>query len=403
MLFDKFSRREADIKALKTSVALLARVLYEYYNVKPIVLIDEYDTPIISAFQYGFHDEAQPFFSGFYGQALKGFDCLHQAMLTGIQRVVKESIFSQLNNVSVYTVLDEQYSGYFGLNEDETRKLLADYDLSLDERVKQKYNGYMFYQTEMYNPWSILNYADSGELTNYWLNTSTNYLVRQSITDAGEYFRKYFDRLIAEDTVEVAVDLACSFMELNHPDTLWGLLVNAGYITVLEQIDDLFMKTRIPNGEVKSEFLTIIADRANLQSRDLYKMFLCLTQKDMDGFMNIYREIVVNCTSFFDAKENAYHMLFLGMCITLNNIYKITSNIEAGLGRSDIRMESLFPERPHIIIEFKQGEDIEDLKEKALAQIMENNYCAGLKGEILCIGIAHNKKKCATSHSLKKI
>jgi hypothetical protein len=298
-IYDKLLHNAADIDELKISITLLERVLSCFYKTKPILLIDEYDTPIISSYEYGYHDALTTFFAGFYGQALKGSDFLQQAMLTGIQRVVKESIFSQLNNIEVYTVLDENYSGYFGFNEDETRELLEYYDLSLDERVKQKYNGYMFYKTEIYNPWSVLNYAKRKKLDNYWLNTSTNYLVRKSIAEAGDSFQKDFDKLIADGVAEVSADLSCSFTELKHPDTLWGLLVNAGYITALEQTDELFMMVRIPNGEVKSEFLRIIADMANLQSRDLAKMFNYLMQKDMDGFLNIYRELVINCTSFF--------------------------------------------------------------------------------------------------------
>jgi hypothetical protein len=395
MLHEKLLRREADINFLEMSITLLMRVLYNFYKIKPILLIDEYDTPIISGLEYGYHDRAKPFFSAFFGSALKDFDLLHQAMLTGIQRVIKESIFSQLNNVRVYTVVDERYCGYFGLNESETGELLAHYGLELNEPVKQKYNGYIFCKTEIYNPWSVLNYADTGNLESYWINTSTNYLVRKSIAEAGGYFRKHFDKLIACDTVKVAADLGCSFMELKNHATLWGLLINAGYITVLEKIDDAAMNVRIPNGEVRAEFTAIVADMANLSSMELMEMFRYLIEKDMDGFMEIYRELVLACTSYHDVKENAYHMLFLGMCITLRDIYKITSNIESGHGRSDIRMESLSPaERPHIIIEFKQGEDTDVLKEAALKQIMEKEYRAGLKGEILCIGIAHNIKKC---------
>jgi hypothetical protein len=400
MVYDKLLNNDADISVLEMSVELLERVLYEYYRIKPIVLIDEYDQPIISSYEYGYHDQLKAFFSGFYGAALKGQDCLHQAMLTGIQRVVKESIFSQLNNVRVYTVIDEQYSDYFGLHENETRELLAYYGLPLDEPVKQKYNGYLFYKTEMYNPWSVLNYADIGRLDNYWINTSTNYLVRQSISEANDYFHRDFDKLIADDIAEVSPDLGCSFIELKHNDTLWGLLVNAGYVTVLEQLDELFMKVRIPNGEVRSEFLRIVADRANVQSRDLQKMFKYLLQKNLDGFLDIYRELVISCTSYFDAKENAYHMLFLGMCVSLNNIYKITSNIESGYGRSDIRMESLSKERPHIVIEFKQGDEPDKLRQEALKQILDKKYYTGLTGEILCVGIAHNKKICSLAYKI---
>ncbi|MDR0220507.1 MAG: PD-(D/E)XK nuclease domain-containing protein, partial [Lachnospiraceae bacterium] len=186
-------------------------------------------------------------------------------------------------------------------------------------------------------------------------------------------------------------------------DTLWGLLINAGYLTVTEVIDDNYMTVRIPNGEVRREFQTIISERAHFKNRDLDDMFGFLLAKDLDGFMKIYRKLVLGCTSYHDAKENAYHMLFLGMSFMLRELYKITSNIESGHGRSDITMESLdSAARPHIIIEFKQGADVEKLKTEALDQIIENEYHAGLAGEVLCIGIAHDIKKCELVHKTVK-
>lgn len=401
--YEKMLQGSVDHFLLEGSIELLEIVLYRYYQIRPVVLIDEYDQPIISSYEYSYNDQVKNFFSGFYGAALKGQDSLHQAMLTGIQRVVKESIFSQLNNIRVYTVIDERYSDYFGLNTDETGELLKYYGLELDEQVKQRYDGYVFYRTEMFNPWSVLSYADSGILKNYWINTSTNYLIRKSISEASGIFIKDFDRLITDGEAVVSADLGCSFIELEHRDTLWGLLINAGYITVIDSSDEYFMKVRIPNGEVRSEFQKIIADRANVQSKDLQIMFQYLLKRDIDNFMEIYRELVISCTSYFDAKENAYHMLFLGMCISLNNLYRITSNIESGHGRSDIRMESLSKERPHIIIEFKQGEDIDTLKDEALEQILENKYYSGLNGDILCLGIAHSKKNCSIAHKMRSM
>ncbi|MCL2059959.1 MAG: ATP-binding protein, partial [Oscillospiraceae bacterium] len=358
MIFEMLLNRNIDLDFLEIAILTLEQTVYEHYKIKPILLIDEYDQPIMSSFEYGYHDRMGLFFSGFYGAALKGQDCLHLALLTGIQRIAKESIFSQLNNIKVYTVIDKQYSDYFGLTIAETKELLSDYGLDLDESVKQKYDGYLFGNTEIYNPWSLLYYAETGELKNYWINTSTNALIRKSIAEANHLFHKGFDMLIEDGIAKISADLECSFIELNHYDTLWGLLINTGYITVLEQINELFMIVRIPNGEVRSEFMRIIASQANVQSLDLHRMFQYLLEGEMDGFVEVYRELVISCTSYFDAKENAYHMLFQGMCISLNNLYKIKSNIESGVGRSDIVMESLSADRPHIIIEFKQGEAV---------------------------------------------
>jgi len=398
LIYDKLLTNNINTDFLSISIATLEQAVFEYYKIKPILFIDEYDQPIMSSYDSGYHDRMGFFFSGFYGAALKGQDCLHQALLTGIQRIAKESIFSQLNNISVYTVTDKYYSNFFGLTSFETEELLSCYGVAFNEAVKLKYNGYLFGETQIYNPWSILCYARSGELKNYWINTSTNAMIRKSIANADYLFHKGFDMLIEDGTAKISADLECSFIELNNYDTLWGLLINSGYITVIEQINELFMIVRIPNGEVRSEFMRIIASQANVQSLDLHRMFQYLLEGDMDGFVEVYRELVISCTSYFDVKENAYHMLFLGMCISLNNLYKIKSNVESGSGRSDIIMESLSAGRLHIIIEFKQGEAVDALKEEALQQILDNQYYSTLHGEILCIGIAHDKKKCSISH-----
>ena len=228
-------------------------------------------------------------------------------------------------------------------------------------------------------------------------------MVKKSIAEAGDFFRGYFDKLIAEGTVKVSVDLECSALELKKHATLWGLLVNAGYLTVTERMDGNFMTLRIPNGEVKNEFIDIVAERTKFESQDLFMMFGFLLNKDMEGFIEIYQKIVMSCTSYYDAKEYAYHMLFLGMCVSLGNLYKITSNVESGRGRSDIKMDSLTDGRSHIIIEFKQGTDINRLKKKVLSQIINQRYYDGLRGEVLCIGIAHNKKECGVSHEIVNI
>ena len=397
-LYEKLFSDKIERQFLEISLSLLEEVLTEYYKITPVVLIDEYDQPIVSSYEFGYHDELKTFFSGLYGSALKGQDCLHQALLTGIQRVVKESIFSQLNNVRTYTVVSNYYSNYFGFTEEETEKLLADYDLTLNEDVKQQYNGYLFGRTEVYNPWSILNYARDNELNSYWINTSTNALIRESLNNADKLFKKNFDELIINGEVRVRANLECSIAELKSNEALWGLFINAGYATVTGKFGSVIYRIRIPNGEVREEFMSIIAEQANISVVGLQEMFQCLFERDTDSFMKIYSELVITCTSHFDAQENAYHMLFLGMCISLNKLYKITSNIEAGHGRSDICMESLTNGRPHIIIEFKQGEDIEKLKSEALQQILDRKYYNGLNGEVLCIGIAHNKKKCSLAY-----
>ena len=398
LIYSKLVKHEIGRDFIELSVVALEQAVYEYYKVKPILLIDEYDQPMMSSFEHGYNSKLKDFFAGFYGSALKGQDSLHQALLTGIQRIAKESVFSQLNNIKVYTVLDKRYSEYFGLTHDETQELLMCYGLALDDDVKRKYDGYVFGETEMYNPWSLLYYAETSVLKNYWINTSSNYLIHESIRGADSLFREDFEKLISEGKARVVANLEVSFTELGHRYTLWGLLINTGYLTVDGHADGFYYDVRIPNGEVRSEFAWILADQGNFRGEVLHDMFRRLMDRDMEGFMMIYSDLVISCTSYYDAKENAYHMLFLGMCITLIDLYKITSNIESGHGRSDITMESLSVDRLHIIIEFKQGEDIEGLKDEALRQILDNRYYSGLSGEVLCIGLAHDKKRCAIAH-----
>lgn len=376
------------------SIQMLTQLVKDSYGISPILLIDEYDQPIMSSHEYGYHDQLGQFFSNLYGSAMKGNPALGQALLTGVQRVAKESVFSQFNNARVYTVLHKTYASYFGLTAEETEQLLADYGLKMDESVRRKYDGYRFGDIEMYNPWSILNYADLGSLDNYWINTSSNYLVKMALKKADRRFWEKLEQLIAGKEIAVWITLETSYVERDSNYSLWGLLVNSGYLTAIRRIDQNTVVVRIPNDEVMSEFQMLIAELSGIDGLDLQQMLSCLLNKDMDLFLSLYQDTVLSCTSYMDARENAYHMLFLGMCITLRGSYKVTSNLEAGYGRSDITLQSVSPKNINVILEFKQGENIDQLKEEALKQILDNQYYTGLTGEVLCVGIAHDKKRC---------
>lgn len=245
---------------LSSALLDLTRVVYEFYHIRPILLIDEYDQPIMSSYEYGYHEQLGPFFSNLYGSAMKGNPALGQALLTGVQRVAKESIFSQFNNARVYTVLHKQYAPYFGLTVPETSSLLSDYGLELDGNVRRKYDGYRFGGIEMYNPWSILNYADMGSLDNFWINTSSNYLVKKALREADTRFWEKFDELASGKEIPVWLTLETSYLERNSSYSLWGLLVNSGYLTALKRIDANTAMVRIPNDEVMSEYQMLIAE-----------------------------------------------------------------------------------------------------------------------------------------------
>lgn len=241
---------------LSSALLDLTRILYEFYGIKPILLIDEYDQPIMSSYEYNYHEQVGAFFSNFYGSAMKGNPSLEQALITGVQRVAKESIFSQFNNPQVYTVIDKEYAPYFGLNEEETRTLLEAYGLELNEEVRKMYDGYQIGGTHMYNPWSILNYAKKGRLENYWVKTSANFLVKSALKGADRNFWNTFDELILGKAAAVWITLDTSFAERESLFSLWGLLVNAGYLTVTEWMDAKTSVVKIPNDEVMDELLS---------------------------------------------------------------------------------------------------------------------------------------------------
>ena len=338
---------------LQDAIYTISRLLYQHYHKKAIILIDEYDTPMISAYEQGYYEEIHDFFSSLYGSALKDNPYLERAMLTGIHRIAKENIFSGLNNLDVCTVMDDQYSQYFGLMPEETEALLAYYDLPLDEAV-------------------------------------------QAMLHANQDVREDFELLLSDGAVRVPVDLQTSFFELEQSATLWGLFLNSGYLTVkMGSESGELQAVRIPNQEVMISFRKIIERYGGFQADSLSRLFDALQCKDMERFKRSYEQIILTCTSFHDGSgENAYHMLFLGMCVYLSNSYEIQSNVERGHGRADIVLKAKRPGRANYIFEFKQGEDIERLAKEAMEQIHEKAYYAGLSGETILLGIAHNLKHC---------
>ena len=401
---------QVDTGLFKKSLTNLIQTVSIFYGQHPILLIDEYDQPLINSHVKGFREDfSEDIFADFLGEALKGNEHLGQNLLTGIQRIAKESIFSKLNNFSVYTVGDEKYAPYFGLTETETRKALADHGMLYDEEVKRYYDGYFIGGCDIYNPWSILNYIDRKKLRPYWANTSTNGLIKEAIPKADKRFHLDFERLILDEEIRVSSNLETAFVELATPQTLWGLLVNAGYLTVTKVYPSGATRVRIPNEEVKKEFREIVSAYTNVQVNQLEDLFNALIDQEMEEFLRLYQMLVYDYVSYHDVKdgektsskhlENSYHMLLLGMSISVSGMYTITSNLEAGHGRSDIILKSFQPElRPHIIVELKEGDNVNKLKQEALDQIFKKKYYVKLRGNVLCIGLAHSMKESELVH-----
>ena len=380
------------------ALSFLMERLEKYYHKKVMVFIDEYDTPFIEAHVGGYYEELRGGLSSLLHNALKTSTSLHYTMMTGIQRVAKENIFSDLNNLVVCTVKDPEYSQYFGFTEEETKQTLEYYDLSLNDEVKSMYDGYHFGEHDIYNPWSILNYASRKVLEPYWVNTSSNTMIKKAISSSDEAFERGYEELIRNGKLETTVKMDTSFFEVNNTENLWGLLVNAGYLTLHKTIsiqDSLYI-IKIPNQEVQLEFRKLTAYHLKATETDLTVLFNSLKCCRKEDFEDRYRKILLTLPSYHDLKdENSYHMMLLGMCAWLSNEYEVISNREVGKGRCDIILKSKKSQISYIL-EFKytndSSVDLKQLAKSAIDQINSRRYDSELSGTVIRIGLAHYQK-----------
>ena len=312
---------------VSNALIFLMKKLKDYYGKEVMLFIDEYDTPFIESRVGNFYSEIKSGLSTLLRSSLKNSIDLKYAMLTGIQRVAKENIFSDLNNIVVCDVTKKEYASYFGFDNEETRGLLEYYDLELNEEVKEMYDGYKMGDKEIYNPWSILNYVSEKELIPYWVNTSANTMLKQAIKEAKYDFKKQFEKLIKNNYLETRVALQTSFYEVANTPNLWGLFVSAGYLTVTKSIDALNDQYRveIPNKEIRKEFINLTEYYLALQTGQLNDVVYNLLQEDRDEFFDSYQNILM-LPSYHDLNnENSYHMMMLGMCLCLSDNYKVIS------------------------------------------------------------------------------
>ena len=391
-----------------SSIAELCRALQEYYGELVYLFIDEYDTPFISANRGGYYKKIRTFLSVLLSSALKGNEALNKAMLTGIQRVAKENIFSGLNNIAVCTVKDMEYASCFGFTEAETKELLEYYGLELTEEVREMYDGYQFGDTWVYNPWSVTFYASRKRLESFWVNTSENSMLEQAMDDCGDAFQKEYQRLLERGKVSVNVELENSFYEHPGKDALWGMLINSGMVTVEDYIEENYCSVRIPNKEVSKAFQKLTAYSLRVDASSMTSMMRNLRRGEMEDFVYEYKRILLQLPSYHDLRdENSYHMMMLGMCSYLYGEYEVKSNRESGKGRSDILLRPLKKANPGIVLEFKytkdEKEDLEKLAQQALNQITERAYGAELTGIVYRIGLAHCGKRVAVVYSTASI
>ena len=393
-IFNRMLSAEANDIDIMNSLKILSKILYQYYNKPVILLIDEYDVPLQNAYIQGYYEEAVSFYRTFYGATFKDNPYLEKTVITGVSRIAKESIFSGANNFKVFTVLDDEFSDDFGITEEEMEKIIQDFGIEEDrEEIKKWYDGYRIGNTEgIYNPWSILNYLTDKKLMQYWVNTSSNDLIKLVLKNSSTIKEK-MERLLKDEEIEVPINLETIIVGIeNNEDNIWGLMLGTGYLKVTEVVNlaEHIYKVKLPNYEIKLLFQQIINDwfKNKVMGNDLKSILKDLVTLNLDEFERKFRVLVKEMFSYMDVGENTaenfYHAFVLGMLVGLKDTYYVNSNRESGYGRYDIMLEPKDKNGNSFIMEFKVLDDmeektIEDTIKNAKKQIEEKGYETNLR------------------------
>ena len=413
LYFDKILNGQADEVELSASLQKLSLMLTKHYNKAPIIIIDEYDTPIQEGYAKEFYEEIIGFMRNFFSGAFKDNRNLSYGFLTGILRIAQESIFSGLNNLTVNSVMDEEYDEFFGFTEPEVREMLKYYDASdKEEELKSWYDGYYFGSKEIYNPWSVINYISRGCLPQaYWINTGKNEILEDVLKTSTDDITEKLYSLLQGEQVYARIDQNVVYRSLTEdPANIYSLLLVAGYLKTVSkdlQGDGAWLcEVAIPNREIaavyRNEILSHLVQigamgraTANMIAESLYTLDLKKLQAGIGEYMK-------KSISFYDAgAEGFYHGLVLGLVAMMDNKYKIRSNRESGDGRYDISLIPRDYKYPGIIMELKWSKNLDDkaldlLSADALGQIQEKGYDTEMKDEgvtgIIKLGIAFSGK-----------
>ena len=382
------------IEDLKFSLRVISNALYTHYHQKVIVLIDEYNVPLQSAYQNNYYDEMVDFLRSVFSSALKTNDALEKGIMTGCLRISKESIFTGLNNFTSYSLLNNGGSEYFGFNEKEVKQLLEDYQLSsyMDE-VKEWYDGYLFGNIEIYNPWSTLMYVknkiqdQSFKPVSFWANTSGNDLVVNYIQNGDRKLRQEFESLMNGHALTKYIRPELTYREMDNINNIYSFLLLTGYLRVIEDLGENKYKLVIPNKEVyeiyKQSFMSYFEDYTFVRKEDLYQ---CLVKEDVDQANEILGDILSRSISYFDNQESFYH----GFLVGLFSGKKIKSNREAMHGRFDLCILPKQIFQTALILECKHSKSVKELVSDAkegAKQIIDNKY----EDEIINDGYLHVK------------
>lgn len=400
-----FRRVSEDMDDSDASLALyqLSDYLYRFYGKKVIILLDEYDTPMQEAYVNGFWDELVGFTRSMFNAAFKTNPWMERGIMTGITRVSKESVFSDLNNLEVVTTTSDKYADSFGFTEEEVFAALDEYGLSAEkEQVKYWYDGFSFGKYNgIYNPWSILNFLDKRIFRTYWANTSSNSLIGKLLREGNRRIKEKFEALLHGESIETPVDEQIVYNQLDQSESaIWSLLVAAGYLKVLsyeredlvENGEEAKYELSLTNYEVDRMFRMMVRGWFKPVETDYNDFIRALLEDDLDAMNEYMNRVALQMFSYFDTgnrpsgeePERFYHGFVLGLLVDLQNRYLIASNRESGFGRYDVLLEPKNPERDDaIILEFKvknrrREESLEDTVQAALHQIEEKQYASRL-------------------------
>jgi hypothetical protein len=412
--FTKIISATANEVELTSSLERLSKMLASHYDKAPVIIIDEYDTPIQEGYSKDFYDEIIGFMRNFFSGAFKDNKNLSYGFLTGILRITQESIFSGLNNLTVNSVMDEEYDSFFGFTESEVKAMLSYYGVSdKEEELKDWYDGYLFGSEEIYNPWSVINYISKGCLPQaYWVNTGKNEILDDVLRVATDDITERLYDLLQGERVVARIDQNVVYRSLaEDPANIYSLLLVAGYLKTPKkelQADGSYLcEVSIPNREIaavyKSEILSHFLQTGAITRTTANKIAESLYANDYKKLQSAIEEYMDKSISFFDGgAEGFYHGLMLGLIALMDNQYKIKSNRESGDGRFDVSLIPREKRYPGIILELKWKEKLSDVElekwsNEALKQIGELRYDSEMKEdgitEILKFGIAFSGKK----------
>lgn len=430
--FDKKYCRELvdgslSVAMLPNAIAYLSEMLEKHWGTAPIIIIDEYDTPIQQGFMRGYYEKVIDFMRNFFSAAFKDSRHLSYGFLTGILRVAKESIFSGMNNLKVYSILDDRFSQYFGFTKEEIKEMLQYYGKpNKYSEVCKWYDGYRFGNTDIFNPWSVLNYLDDRCCPKaFWQATGNNDIIEQIVVDASSEVRDNLQLLMQGKTVSAYIDTSVIYPEIQKdPSSVYSFLLTAGYLKIVRQEErreeNAFCELAIPNKEIfyvyEKEILSAFSDI--FRQSTAIGIQKAILKQDIEELQKQLQSFLRQTISIYDvSQESFYQGLMLGLYAIMNNRYRVTSNRESGIGRYDIQMFPINKALPGILVELKvldkkgkTEDDIDEklkaLSEKALQQIDEKEYGADMleKGvsQIMKIGIAFYKKQTEVAYSLQQ-